>query len=67
MMRLMRLLDARVDAAKSQLEHEVAALYAEYHKCSDPVKRSEIKRQIDAMIENVERKKGDTETRLKKK
>ena len=66
MMKTMKLLEERADAAKAQLEHEVAALYAQYHKCEDPEKRVEIKKRIDEMIASVERKKGETTLRVKK-
>lgn len=63
MMKSMKLLEARADAAKLQLEHEVARLYEEYHKCDDPDKKGTIKHRIDEMIASVERKKGETKTR----
>ena len=66
MMKSMKLLEERAETAKASLEHEVAALYAEFHKCSDPVKKSAIKKSIDEMIASVERKKGETTIRVKK-
>lgn len=65
MMKSMRILEERAGAAKLLLEHEVAALYEEFHKCADPAKRIAIKKRIDEMIASVERKKGDTALRIR--
>lgn len=66
MMKTMKLLEERAETAKAQLEHEVAALYAEFHRCSNPGKKGEIRKRIDEMIASVEKKKGETTLRVKK-
>ena len=66
MMKSMKLLEERAETAKASLEHEVAALYAQFHKCEDPAKRVEIKKRIDEMIAKIEKKKGERTLWLKK-
>jgi len=65
MMKTVRALQARADAAKLEMEAEVSKLYDQFHSCTNPEKRVEIKKCLDEMIRKVEEKKESTKVRSK--